>query len=140
MTAASTETRFTVSYFIKPNGWPGTCAACGEPVPELEGFIQRDRLTRKWQVVCPSCVLAHGRFLPRVAGGNVLHSLDLAHREPVPTGHCCRCGAEVGLVKSRRSGKWYLAMATRSRNWDSDAWRIVNWEPHRCPDTLEVAS
>jgi hypothetical protein len=121
-------TPLSVSYFVRENLYGGACV-CGTKVAPKAGFVQKDRDTQKWQTLCRPCVEKHGRFVPDGVYGKSV----VANDQPAMLGRCTGCHAHVALVKSKRTGKWYLANTARSYNEDSAARRVYPFRPHQCP-------
>lgn len=123
-----------ISYWIRGNDYPGSCAICGEHVDRRAGWCQKSRETGKWETICNGCVWEHARFIPvKTAGGQNLYARDIANGSmgSCPIGHCTGCHKLVGLVKSKR-GKWYFANTYPAFN-ESGAPRVYGFDAHECP-------
>lgn len=145
-------TRPMISYFLKVNQYAGKCAFCQREVKAEKGFIQKNAdakavlegRARKWQTVCPGCVIEYGRFLPDNRNGRLHTALDLSDRATHwTTGYCTCCQTEVALVKSKK-GKYYLAN-TRSKvseeyGYNPDILRVAPWDAHHCPPDQDEES
>jgi hypothetical protein len=121
-TTAATAPR--VSYWAKPNHYAATCVACGSKVAAKQGWTQKDRDSGKWVTYCHPCAKANSRSLPDGTG-----AVSMAGAKDTYDLHICsRCGARVGLCKSK-AGKWYLAQV-RQGSYGEYRTKVMPWLPH----------
>lgn len=128
-----------ISYFLRINIYGGFCAGCGEQVDIECGFAQKNR-DKRWEIICDGCVRTHGRSVPivihgRVTGGetHILTGTSVVSGGSVHDIHrCTTCHGEVAWVRSRKTGRFYLASVTKSMADGSDARRVYDFNPHTC--------
>ena len=119
-----TATAHRISYWVKPNRYAATCAACGERVEPEAGWTQKE--DAGWVTHCHPCARASARALPDGVGAVSMSD----HKTSVPLYVCCGCGLRVGLVKSAR-GKWYFA-DVREGAYGEHRTKVRPWNPHTC--------
>lgn len=59
-----------------------------------------------------------------------MHHLNISDGSSVKGVYCKRCGGYVGLVQSKKTGKWYTCQLQPSMNPDSSAKRAYPFMPH----------
>ena len=114
-----------ISYFPNVNKYKGTCQFCEEAVEAGHGSCTKN-FDGEWKTTCDKCygevqgVTPTGKQGMSVSTGKMHHLFE-----------CAECREIVGYVKSKKTGKFYLAN-TVDKNYDhwTQQKRVWDFSPH----------